>query len=36
MDLRVIGWDGVDWIDIAQDRDEWRVLVNTVLNHRVA
>jgi hypothetical protein len=31
MDLREIGWDGVDWIDIAQDR----ALVNTVLNLRV-
>jgi hypothetical protein len=32
MDLREIGWDGVDWIGMAQDRDHWRVLVNTVLN----
>jgi hypothetical protein len=32
MDLREIGWDGVDWIDMAQDRDQWRALVNTVLN----
>jgi hypothetical protein len=30
MDLR---WDGVDWMDIAQDRDQWRALVNTVLNN---
>jgi hypothetical protein len=30
-----IGWDGVDWIDIPQDRDQWRALVNTVLNVRV-
>jgi hypothetical protein len=35
MDLREIGWDGVDWIDRAQDRDQWRALVNTVLNLRV-
>jgi hypothetical protein len=35
MDLREIGWDGVDWIDLAQDRDEWRALVNTVMNLRV-
>jgi hypothetical protein len=35
MDLREIGWDGVDWIDMAQDRDQWRSLVNTVLNLRV-
>jgi hypothetical protein len=32
MDLREIGWDGVDWVDLAQDRDEWRALVNTVMN----
>jgi hypothetical protein len=36
MDLREIGWDGVDWIDLAQDRDQWRdqwrALVNTVIN----
>jgi hypothetical protein len=35
MDFREIGWDGVDWIDMAQDRDQWRALVNTVLNLRV-
>jgi hypothetical protein len=35
MDLRKIGWDEVDWIDMAQDRDQWRALVNTVLNLRV-
>jgi hypothetical protein len=35
MDLREIGWDGVDWIELAQDRDQWRVLVNTVMNLRV-
>jgi hypothetical protein len=32
MDLREIGWDGVDWVDLAQDRDQWRALVNTVMN----
>jgi hypothetical protein len=31
-DLRGIGWDGMDWIDPAQDRDQWRALVNTVMN----
>jgi hypothetical protein len=31
MDLREIGWDGMDWIDLAQDRDQWRALVNTVI-----
>jgi hypothetical protein len=35
MDLREIGWDGMDWIDLAQDRDLWRNLVNTVMNLRV-
>jgi hypothetical protein len=35
MDLREIGWDGMDWIDLAQDRDQWRALVNTVINLRV-
>jgi hypothetical protein len=32
MYLREIGWDGVDWIDLAQDRDQWRALVNMVMN----
>jgi hypothetical protein len=35
MDLREIGWDGMDWIDLAQNRDQWRALVNTVMNLRV-
>jgi hypothetical protein len=35
MDLGEIGWDGVDWIGMAQDRDQWRALVSTVLNLRV-
>jgi hypothetical protein len=35
MDLREIGWDGIDWIDLAQDRDRRRALVNTVMNLRV-
>jgi hypothetical protein len=35
MDLREIGLDGEDWIDMALDRDQWRALVNTVLNLRV-
>jgi hypothetical protein len=29
MDLRDIGWDDMDWIDLAQDRDQWRAFVNT-------
>jgi hypothetical protein len=32
MHLREIGWDGMEWIDLAQDRDLWRALVNTVMN----
>jgi hypothetical protein len=35
MDLREIGWDGGDWIDLAQDRDQWSVLVNAVMNLQV-
>jgi hypothetical protein len=35
IDLRGIGWDDVDWIDLAQDRDKWRALVKTVMNLRV-
>jgi hypothetical protein len=31
MDLREIGWDGMDWIDLARGRDQWRALVNTVM-----
>jgi hypothetical protein len=32
IDLREIGWDGMDWIDLAQDGDQWRALVNTIMN----
>jgi hypothetical protein len=35
IDLREIGWGGVDWIDLAQDRKQWRALVNMVMNLRV-
>jgi hypothetical protein len=35
MDLRLIGWDGMDWVDLAQDRDQWMALVNTIMNLRV-
>jgi hypothetical protein len=33
--LRKIGWDGMDSIDLAQDRDQWRALVNTAMKLRV-
>jgi hypothetical protein len=35
MDLREIGWGSVDWIQLAQDRDRWRAVVNAVMNLRV-
>jgi hypothetical protein len=35
IDLSEIGWGTMDWIDLAQDRDQWRALVNTVMNLRV-
>jgi hypothetical protein len=35
MDLREIGWSGIDWIDLAWDRYQWKALVNTVMNLRV-
>jgi hypothetical protein len=35
MNLAEIGWGGTDWIDLAQDRDQWKALVNTVMNLRV-
>jgi hypothetical protein len=35
MDLRDIGWEGVDWIYLAQGKDHWRAVVNTVMNLRV-
>jgi hypothetical protein len=35
MDLREIGWGVMDYIGVAQNRDQWRALVNTVMNLRV-
>jgi hypothetical protein len=35
-DLREIGWDVIDWTDLAEDRDQWRALVDTVMNLRVS
>jgi hypothetical protein len=36
MYLREIGWDGMDWIDLARNRHQWKVLVITVMNFRVS
>jgi hypothetical protein len=36
MNLREIEWDDMNWIELAQDRDQWRALVNMVMNLRVA
>jgi hypothetical protein len=36
MDHRQIGWGGMDWINLAQDRDKWEALVNTVMNLQVS
>jgi hypothetical protein len=33
--LKEIGWDGMDWVDMAQEKDQWRALVNTEMNLRV-
>jgi hypothetical protein len=35
VDLREIGWDSMDWIDLAQDRDQWRAPLNMVMNLQV-
>jgi hypothetical protein len=35
MNLRKIGWGGVEWIQLAQDRDRWRAVVSAVMNLRV-
>jgi hypothetical protein len=35
MDLQKVGWGGMDWIDLAQDRDRWRALAYVVIKLRV-
>jgi hypothetical protein len=35
MDLAVMGWDGMDWLDLTLDKEKWRALANTVMNLRV-
>jgi hypothetical protein len=35
MDLQEVGWGGMDWINLAQERDRWRTLANVVMNLRV-
>jgi hypothetical protein len=35
MDFRVIGWSVMNWADVIEDRDQWRALVNTIMNFRV-
>jgi hypothetical protein len=34
MDLREIGWEVVDWMHLNQDRNQWRIVVNTVMKHK--
>jgi hypothetical protein len=36
MGLREMGWNGMDWINVVQDRNQWKALVNTVMNLRVS
>jgi hypothetical protein len=35
MDIREVGWEDINWIDLAEDRDRWRALVNAVVSLRV-
>ena len=35
MDFQIVGWANMDWIDLAQDRDRWRTVVNAVMKLRI-
>jgi hypothetical protein len=35
IDLREVGWEGVEWIHLTQDRDQWQALVTTVMNLQI-
>ena len=35
MDLQIVGWEGTDWIDLAQDGESWRAALSAVMNFRV-
>jgi hypothetical protein len=35
MDLKEVGWQGMDWIELAQDRDRWQALLNAVMNFQL-
>jgi hypothetical protein len=35
MDLKEIGWEGMDWVQLAQNKNKWQVVVNMVMNLRV-
>jgi hypothetical protein len=36
MVLKEVGWEGVDWMEVDRNRENWRVLINTIINFRVS